>query len=64
MGYPGLPLCDEALPSAFTVITSIIPIAEIAEAIGTMSYKVQEVLESVGKRKPDEVMGTYTILRY
>lgn len=64
MGFPWLSLCDEALPPAFPVITPIIPIAKIVEAIGTVSYKVQKVMESVGKRKPDEVTGTYTVLRY
>lgn len=60
MGYPWLRLCDKALPPAFTEITPIIPITKIVEAMSTMSYKVQEVMESIGERNPNEVMGTNT----
>lgn len=55
---------DEALPPAFTVITPISLVAKIAEAMGTMSCKVQEVMVSVGKRRPNDVMGTYATLKY
>lgn len=64
MGYPWLRLCEEALSPAFTVITPVIPVTKIAEAMGTNDYKVQEVIESVGKRKSNGVTGTHTILSY
>lgn len=56
MRHPWLYFGDKALPPAPPPeIIPIIPVTKIVEAMGTMSYKVQEVMEPVGKRKPNDV---------
>lgn len=53
-------LCHQPL----TEIIPIIRITKIVEAMGTVSYKVQEIVEHVGKRKPNEVSAAHTLLKY